>query len=231
MELTISEITTLVFQHSKLAMQLRKSADEHDKLAQVYLEVGKRFNREVEEKESKMKLRNIMTSILMLVLVAVLMGSSLRPTVAQDVSEATAVVTASVNGNPVEATLEPVHQPAEPVDQTSSILNVILDKLITIGAIIGLIVLAYKTAGLVPKETFDSALEKGFDLAKGITSVTPTSIDDTVLELVKPGLTKWLDDEFAKRAAVPNALNLTLTQPTVTVPPMTKTDFTVHGNG
>ncbi len=118
MELTIDEVTTLVFQHSRLAMQARKLADEHDRLAQVYLEVGNRFHRENEEKASKMKLRKIMSGVLSLLVLFVLMGS-LSVTRAQDVAEATAAVTASVNGNPVEATLEPGNQPTEPPIQAS----------------------------------------------------------------------------------------------------------------
>jgi len=199
-ELTIDELTALVLEHGRLAMLYRKTAAEHDKLAQVYLEAGKRFNRQEEEQESKMNIRKIISGVSMVLLVVFLIGS-LNLTMAQGEPEATAAVTASVNGNPVEATLEPVDK-STPVDQTPSLLNIVLDKLIIIAAIIGLIVLALKVAGTVPKETFDSAIEKGFSLAKEITLSTATPIDDAALELFKPGLTKWLDDEFAKRAGV-----------------------------
>jgi len=219
-EFTIDELTALTLTHGRAANHARKAAelllkvaDENDNLAQIYLEAGKRIGREAEAKESKVKLRSIITSVLVLVLMSVFLMGGL--TLAQDTPAQPVAVTASINGQPVEATLEPVTHiindyPADvtlgtgqqPVNGAtdSNTLNTVLDKVILIIAIVGLLVLTFKTAGLVPRETFDSAIAKAFALAKELTMMTATPIDDAALDLIKPGLTKWLEDELAKRA-------------------------------
>lgn len=219
MEFTIDELTALTLTHGRAANYARKAAelllkvaDENDNLAQIYLEAGKRIGRETEAKESKVKLRSIITSVLVLVLMGVFLMGSL--TLAQDATPAateSVAVTASVNGNVVEATLEPVGQP-DNGESTTGTLNTVLDKVIIIIAIIGVVLLAFKTAGLVPKETFDSAIAKGFALAKELTAITPTTLDDAALDLLKPGLTAWLNDELAKRA---NGITVNVQNPAV----------------
>ena len=140
MELTIDEITALVLEHGRLAMLYRKTAAEHDRLAQVYLEAGKRFNRENEEKESKMKLRKILSGVLPLILLLVLMGS-LFVTRADDATpEATEAVSvvATVNGNAVEATLEPVDKTAGQKSDVISLTWTALAGLISIVLTVGI---------------------------------------------------------------------------------------------
>lgn len=202
MELTIDEITALVFQHSRTALQLRKSADELDKLAQVYLEAGKRINREAEAKESKMNIRRIISGVMVLVLlVGLLSFGSL--TVAQDLPAATegVPVMATLNGTPVDATLEPVTP--EPVkDGNVSLIQVLFDKLMELGLIAAVVVLAFKTAGLVPQDVVDKTLARAFDLAKGLADGTPTDVDNRLLEIAQPILTKMIDDALAKRDLV-----------------------------
>jgi len=226
-ELTIDEITTLVFQHSRLAIQARKLADEHQRLSDVYLEVGKRFNREHEEKESKMKLRNILSGILTLVLMLVLVGS-LSVTRAQGEPEATAAVTASVNGNPVEATLEPTGG-TDTTTSENNTLRITLEAVKDYALIIAVVLLAFKTSGLIPQETVDKVLARGFDLAKGLADTTPTPIDNQLLEIAKPVVLKWVQDELARQGSELKNVSINLTAPTSAVPPMTKMDFTVTG--
>lgn len=122
MQFTIEELTVLVFQHTKLAMQARKLADEHDRLAQVYLEAGKRVKREAEEKESKMKLRKILTSVLSLVLAFVLVGSL-------SVARAQDVVTTEPTPEPtavVLPTVPVVEQPIQASDRTIYVIGFIM---------------------------------------------------------------------------------------------------------
>lgn len=207
MEYSIDELTALVLQHSRLARQLRKSADEHDKLAQVYLEIGKRSRRDAEAKESKLNIQKIITSISMLILVSFLMMGSL--TLAQDTAlvtntpqaAATAEVTAEVTQEPVTT-----HAPAsQPADNTA----LILETLKELALIAALIMLAFKVAGLVTPDVLDKALARGFDLAKGLADTTPTPIDNRLLEIAQPIISKIIDDELAKRATV------TITQSTL----------------
>lgn len=196
MEYSIDELTALVLQHSRLARQLRKSADEHEKLAQVYLEIGKRSRRDAEAKESKLNIQKIITSISMLILVGFLMMGSL--TLAQD---ATLVTNTPQAAATAEATLEPVTTPApasQPADNTALILATV-KELVLIAA---LIVLAFKTAGLVTPDVLDKALARGFDLAKGLADISPTPIDNRLLEIAQPIISKIIDDELAKRDAV-----------------------------
>jgi uncharacterized membrane protein len=240
-EFTIDELTALVLQHSRLAMQSRKAADEliktadeYDKLAQVYLEAGKRFRREVEEKESKMNIRKIITNtslvlltIMALVIVLYAMPFALTKVIAQDAPLVTntPAVTAAINGQPVEATLEPVSTPS-PVENTSSLLSILLDKLGMFALIGAVIVLAFKTSGLIPADTVDKVLARGFDLAKGLADTTPTPVDNQLIDIVQPIISKLIADELAKRDAgtvTPIPLQTTTT---VSVPPMTYTDLT-----
>jgi len=221
-EFTIDELTALVLKHGHLAMLYRKTAAEHDQLVQVYLEAAKRINREEESKESKMNIRKIISGVLSLMLMLVLVGS-LSVTRADDATpEATEAVSvvATVNGNPVEATLEPVDKTIQEGNQQINLVNVVGEKVVTIILVLAVVFLAYKSAGLVPKETFDSAIEKGFSLAK---ELAPPA-GDAILDMVKPGLTKWLDDEFAKRNGV---INVNVQPPTATsfMPPTINTDF------
>ena len=204
MEFTIDELTALVLQNSRTALQLRKSADELDKLAQVYLEAGKRINREREAKVSKMKIRRIISGVMVLVLLAFLSIGSL--TVAQDVPEATdsIPVLATLNGTPVEATLVPTTPNAPADDGSATLVSVVLDKLIELGLIAAVVVLAFKTAGLVPQESVDKVLARAFDLAKSIADGTPTDVDNRLLEVAQPIITKLIDDALAKRTLTVN---------------------------
>lgn len=207
MEFTIDELTALTLTNGRAANHARKAAelllkvaDEHDNLAQIYLEAGKRIGRETEAKESKVKLRGIITSVLVMVLMSMFLMGGL--TLAQDATPdaaATESVTHVINDYPADMTLGTGQQPS--IDAPTGTLSTVLDKVIIIIAIFGVVLLAFKTAGLVPKETFDSAINKGFALAKDLTSMTPTPIDDAALELIKPGLTKWLEDELSRRAS------------------------------
>nr|MBA3867795.1 hypothetical protein [Anaerolineae bacterium] len=209
MEFTIDELTALVLQHGRMAMQLRKAAAEHDKVAQIYLEAGKRIRREEEEQESKMNIRKIISGISVLMLIVVVFGfalSSQTRTLAQDVPAAT--VEATVNGQPVEATLiapalTPVpEQSPTPADNGTAIVHEIGQELVILVLIVGLVLLAFKCAGLVPKETFDSALSKGFGILTGLADRSPTPIDNTLLETFGPMLLTWLDKELDKRQGI-----------------------------
>lgn len=220
--LTIDELTALTFQHSRLAKQLRQAADEHDKLADIYLEAGKRFRREKEAEESKMKIRRIISGIGMLLLVFMVFGfalSSQPRTLAQDVpaetqtAEATPTVIITPEPKPVET------QP----DHTQEILDAIKE----LALIAALIALAFKTAGLVPKETFDSALSKGFGILTGLADQTKTPIDNQALATFGPILIKWLDDQMEKR----NGVQVNIQPATTTVPPTSPPDFTIGSNG
>jgi len=218
--LNIDEITALVLQHSRLAMQARKMAEEYDKLAQVYLEAGKRFRREKEEQESKMNIRKIISGVSVLLLIVMVCGfalSSQPRTLAQDVPAVTATVAASINGNPVEATLEPV-QPT-PADTTTSVFSIVLDKLGEFVLIIAVVALAFKTGSLIPADTVDKVLARGFDLAIGLADSTSTPVDNEILGIAKPIVLKWVTDELAKRDAVQSTLqppiNINVQSPSV----------------
>lgn len=206
MEFTIDELTALVFQHTRRAMQARKTAnelmalaDEDDKLALIYLEVGKRLKRSDDERESKMNLRKIITSVVMLVLFSFLMMGSL--TLAQD---APLVTNTPLVAATAEVTPEPV---VVPVETGSRDLSVVVDALKELALIAALIVLAFKTSSLIPATTVDKVLARGFDLAKGLADGTPTPIDNRLLEIAQPIISKLIADELAKRDA-----NYTLTK-------------------
>ena len=125
MEFNIDELTALVLQNSRLAKQSRKAAaelltlaDEYDKLAIVYLEVGKRMNREDEAKEGKMNIRKIISGVSMLVVMmlvfSLVYGS--RLTLAQDVTLATNTPQLVATAQPtIEVTAEPnINVPSQP---------------------------------------------------------------------------------------------------------------------
>lgn len=208
MEYSIDELTALVLQHSRLARQLRKSADEHEKLAQVYLEIGKRSRRDAEAKESKLNIRKIISGVSMLVLMVCLLSVS-SLTLAQD---ATLVTNTPQAAATAEVTPEPVVIPApasRPADNTA----LILETLKELALIAALIVLAFKTAGLVTADVLDKALARGFDLAKGLADTTPTPIDNRLLEIAQPIISKIIDEELAKRDAA--TINVTVQNPEV----------------
>lgn len=209
MEFTIDELTALVLEHGRRAMQSRKTAEallklaaEDDRLAQVYLEAGKRVRREADEQESKMNMRKIISGVSVLVLMVCLLSVS-SFTLAQDATEAaTAEPTAVV----VPVTPAPVPQPA---DNTALILET-LKELVLIAA---LIVLAFKVAGLVTADVMDKALARGFDLAKELADTTPTPIDNELLKIAQPIISKLIADELAKRDA--GTINVTVQNPEV----------------
>ena len=217
MEFTIDELTALVFQHTRRAMQARKTAnelmalaDEDDKLAIVYLEVGKRLTREENEKESKMNLRKIITGASMLVLLSFLLMGSL--TLAQD---APLVTNTPLVAATAEVTPEPV---VTPVETGSRDLSVVVDALKELALIAALIVLAFKTSSLIPATTVDTVLARGFDLAKGLADGTPTPIDNRLLEIAQPIISKLIADELAQRnkpqmELYPTSGTVTATQP------------------
>jgi hypothetical protein len=219
-EFTIDELTALVLEHGRRAMQSRKTAEallklaaEDDRLAQVYLEAGKRVRREADEQESRMTMRKIISGVSVLVLMLCVLSVS-SFTLAQDVPLAT--VEATVNGQPVEATLEPVTTPA-PVPQPADNTALILETLKELALIIALIVLAFKVAGLVTADVMDKALARGFDLAKELADTTPTPIDNSILEIAQPIISKLIADELAKQRTVtitPNTLQ-NVTVPTI----------------
>jgi hypothetical protein len=228
-EFTIDELTALVLQHGRLAMQARKLADEHDRVAQIYLQAGKRVhreieqaNREAEEKESKMNLRKIISGVLMLVLMLMVFSFSLSSqpkTLAQDVTAIT-TVQATVNGQPVEATLEPVSdQPTEShPDNTALILSTLKD-IILYG---GLVFLAFKTGKLIPAESVKSFMESAFDFGKQLANQTTTPIDNDALKFFQPIIEQAVIAALAKRDAAPAppaAVN-------ITIPPMQPVDLT-----
>ena len=156
-----------------------------------------------------MTMRKIISGVLVLVLMLCVLSVS-SFTLAQDVPLAT--VEATVNGQPVEATLIPVTTPA-PVDNGVSVTHEVFQGLITLALIIGLIALAFRTAGLVPKETFDSAIDKGFGVLGALAGRTDTPFDDKLVEFAKPTLKAWLDAELAKRDAA--TINVTVQNPEV----------------
>jgi len=214
-EFTIDELTALVLEHGRRAMQSRKTAEallklaaEDDRLAQVYLEAGKRVRREADEQESKMNMRKIISGVSMLVLMVCLLSVS-SLTLAQD---ATLVTNTPQAAATAEVTLEPVttHAPVtQPADNTALILET-LKELVLIAA---LIVLAFKTAGLVTADVLDKALARGFDLAKGLADISPTPIDNELLKIAQPIISKIIDDELAKRDAA--TINVTVQNPEV----------------
>lgn len=223
MEFTIDELTALVLEHGRRAMQSRKTAEallklaaEDDRLAQVYLEAGKRVRREADEQESKMTMRKIISGVSVLVLMVCLLSVS-SFTLAQDATEA-ATVEATAVVAPVTVT-PPVEQPA---DNTA----LILETLKELALIIALIVLAFKVAGLVTADVMDKALARGFDLAKELADTTPTPIDNSILEIAQPIISKLIADELAKQRTVtitPNTLQ------NVTVPTIGTSTFTDVG--
>lgn len=209
--LNIDEVTALVFQHSRRAMQARKTAaelvaqaDQDDRLAQVYKEIGKRMNREAEERESKMNIRKIISgvSVLVLLLTVLSVGSL---TMAQDVPVATEAATTEAT-----ATIVPMTPPA-PVNNGTDNTSAILDALKELALIAALIVLAFKVAGLVPADVMDKALARGFDLARGLADKTTTPIDNQILEIAQPIIAKLIADELAKRQG--GAVNVTVQNP------------------
>lgn len=215
MEFTIDELTALVFQHTRRAMQARKTAnelmalaDEDDKLALVYLEVGKRLKRSDDERESKMNLRKIITSVVMLVLFSFLMMGSL--TLAQD---APLVTNTPLVAATAEVTPEPV---VVPVETGSRDLSVLIEALKEFALIVAVIVLAFKTAGLIPAKTVDDVLARGFELAAGLAAGTPNTLDDDVVKIAKELIPRLIADELAKRDSVQPAYNVTVNAPPAT---------------
>lgn len=123
---------------------------------------------------------------------------------------ATVSVPATVNGNQIEATVEPIGLPIQQQnDPTPAIVSVLVDKLIEIVLTIALIALAFKVAGLVPQETVDKTLARAFDLAMGLADTTSTPIDNKILDIARPIVTRMIDDELAKR----NSVTLNVTNP------------------
>jgi hypothetical protein len=231
-EFTIDELTALVLEHGRRAIQARKTAEEllklaaeDDRLAQVYLEAGKRVNRQKEEQESKMNIRRIISGVSVLLLVLMVFSfalSSQARTLAQDVPGATATmpVQATVNGQPVEATLEPVSdQPTEShPDNTALILSTLKD-IILYG---GLVFLAFKTGKLIPAESVKSFMESAFDFGKQLANQTTTPIDNDALKFFQPIIEQAVIAALAKRDAAPAppaAVN-------ITIPPMQPVDLT-----
>lgn len=182
-------------QARKTAAELMALADEDDKLAIVYLEVGKRLTREENEKESKMNLRKIITGASMLVLLSFLLMGSL--TLAQD---APLVTNTPLVAATAEVTPEPVVTPA-PVD-TSRDLSVLIEALKEFALIVAVIVLAFKTAGLITPEVMDKALARGFELAAGLAAGTPNTLDDSVVKIAKELVPRLIADELAKRQTI-----------------------------
>jgi len=228
-EFTIDELTALVFQHTRRAMQARKTAnelialaDEDDKLALVYLEVGKRLKRSDDERESKMNLRKIITSVVMLVLFSFLMMGSL--TLAQD---APLVTNTPLVAATAEVTPEPV---VTPVETSSRDLSVLIEALKEFALIVAVIVLAFKTAGLIPAKTVDDVLARGFELAAGLAAGTPNTLDDDVVKIAKELIPRLIADELAKRDGVQPQINLYPTSGTVTATqPIATTTTTIVG--
>jgi len=146
-----------------------------------------------------MNLRKIITSVVMLVLFSFLMMGSL--TLAQD---APLVTNTPLVAATAEVTPEPV---VTPVETGSRDLSVVVDALKELALIAALIVLAFKTSSLIPATTVDKVLARGFDLAKGLADGTPTPIDNRLLEIAQPIISKLIADELAKRDA-----NYTLTK-------------------
>jgi len=98
----------------------------------------------------------------------------------------------------IVVTPAPVETPA-PVDTHTSDINAILEALKEFALIVAVVVLAFKTGSLIPASTVDNVLMRGFDLAQGLADKTPTTIDNQVLELAKPILLKFIEDELSKR--------------------------------
>lgn len=146
MEFTIDELTALTLTNGRAANHARKAAElllkvaeEHDHLAQIYLEAGKRIGRETEAKESKVKLRGIITSMMVLILVGVLMMGSL--TLAQDVTPdavATEPVTSVITDYPADVTPGTTQQPAEKSSEVVYFTWTALAGLISIVLTVGL---------------------------------------------------------------------------------------------
>lgn len=216
-EYTLEELTVLVFQHSrsrmekrKLARQLLVSAREDDRLKTVYLEIANRIRREKEAKEGKVKLKNILLGVVvMFVLSFLLMGSVVT---AQDAT-AVATVEATVNGEPVDAVLinaDATDEAAEgesdappsPSDETTvSIWSMILDKLVDFAMIAAIVVLAFKTGSLIPISVVEQALEQGTSVAKSIVSKTPSTLDDSLVNIGSDVLRRLIQEELARRDA------------------------------
>lgn len=201
--LTIDELTVLVLQHSRARMAKRKaarellmSAREDERLKTVYLEIAKRISREEEAKESKMKLRGILLSVVMLVLLSFLLMGTVAH--AQDAT-VEPVVTAIV-----EATPEIPVSPVQPVDATVSIWSMLLDKVGDIAMIVAIIILAFMTGKLIPADVVLKSFDNGAAVIKTITAATPTSIDDTWATIIAEVTRRVIAEELAKRDAAAN---------------------------
>lgn len=208
---TIDELTVLVLQHSRARMAKRKaarelliSAREDERLKAVYLEIAKRIARENEAKESKMKLRGILLSVLMLV---VLLMVSMTVVGAQ---EATPEPLATLLATP-EVTLDAPVEPLAPADTTVSIWSMLLDKIGDIAMIAAIIVLAFMTGKLIPAEVVLKSFDNGATLIKTITAATPTPADDNLVSIIAEVTRRVIAEELAKRDAPPTTVSGTLT--------------------
>lgn len=229
MEFTIDELTALVLEHGRRAIQARKTAEEllklaaeDDRLAQVYLEAGKRVNRQKEEQESKMNIRRIISGVSVLLLILMVFGfalSSQSRTLAQDVPVATAMTTvqATVNGQPVDATLVPtVVATQQPSDSTDSV-KIPMPVLVIVGlfamiALCGVLLLISQVIKALEKmypqgtvTTMSKALADGLEqILKQLNLNAPktdTPADDFLLAITDP-LTKAIIAKLREQGVV-----------------------------
>lgn len=94
-------------------------------------------------------------------------------------------------------TVTPAPTPAP--DTHSSDVSAIIEALKEFALILAVVVLAFKTGSLIPPDTVDGVLARGFDLANGLADKTPTPVDNQFLEIAKPIVLKWVQDELTKK--------------------------------
>lgn len=232
MEFTIDELTALVLEHGRRAIQARKTAAEltalaaeDDRLAQVYLEAGKRVNREKEERESKMNIRRIISGVSVLVLLLMVFSfglSSQARTLAQDaqgtaIATAISTIQATVNGQPVDATLVPtVVATQQPTDSTDSV-KIPMPVLVIVGlfamiALCGVLLLISQVIKALEKmypqgtvTTMSKALADGLEQILRQLNLnapkTDTPADDFLLAITDP-LTKAIIAKLREQGVV-----------------------------
>lgn len=223
--MTIDLLQRFMGVHDLMAMHYQALAkqmgiDEFDQLSQQHLKlVGlyKEMGDEMQKQGRNKKRGWILITVLALMLLVV--GN----VGAQDVTEEAIPVGATVNGEPVEATVEPL--PTEPDPQPGEwrdFIEVFMLYLtqIVIAVVIGGVALAggaIVVAGNgMPKWARDmtqSAITTGLDRAEQYVKDTPSKADDEMMLQLREMITQlFADMQTVKSAVAPNAVLASLTE-------------------